>query len=98
MTTDIATCKPGRSITGYDLLDETVDTYGITKAEAHEAINAFLDQIIEIDGDNVVLERTPVRPDLAANNPGDLDIYYWRTVSDETADAIRDALREVFGQ
>ncbi|MFD5564542.1 hypothetical protein [Kitasatospora griseola] len=98
MTVDFASRIPGRSIHTYDLLDEAVDTYSLSRETAHEAIHGFLQQIIEIDGAGVILERAPIRPDLAANNPNDRDVHYWLTVSDETADAIRDALREVFGE
>lgn len=97
MTTEIASRIPGRSITSYDLLDEAVATYGLSRAQAHDDIHAFLAQIVDIDGDGTILASEPMRPELLVDNPQDLDIYYWLTISDETADSIREALAAVYG-
>ncbi|MEU3220056.1 hypothetical protein [Streptomyces sp. NPDC006971] len=97
MTTEIYNQNHGRNISSYDLLDETREKYDLSKEDAHDAIHAMLTGIIETDGeDTVILDRTPERPELLANNPNDLDINMWLTVSDETANTIREALAEVF--
>ncbi|WP_282204563.1 hypothetical protein [Kitasatospora fiedleri] len=98
MTTDIASRIPGRSVHSYDLLDEAVDTYGLTRAQAHGDIHAFLAQIVDIDGDDTILATEPMRPELLVDNPRDLDVYCWLTISDETADAIREALAAAYGE
>ncbi|WP_098007785.1 hypothetical protein [Streptomyces sp. sk226] len=95
MSTDIFQGMTGRAISTYDLLDETMTTYGLDKTTAHDAITAFLNSLAE-DDPAVVLERTPVRPGLLEFNPTDLDIDHWVTVSDETADHIRGALAASF--
>ncbi|MFD1832392.1 hypothetical protein ACFSJS_22490 [Streptomyces desertarenae] len=91
MATEIASNIPGRTIHPYPLLDEIAERHNLSDREAHEAIHAMLDQIADIDGD-VVLEQRPIRPELLESNPHDLDVYWWLTVSDETAQEIRDAL------
>jgi hypothetical protein len=96
MTTDIYTGKTGRAIGTYDLLTELENQYGLGRTQTHESIGAFLDQIIGIDGDTVILATTPVRPELLVSNPHDLDIDYWQTISDETADSIREAFAAVY--
>lgn len=98
MTTEIWNQNPGRAISNYDLLDETREKYGLETREAHDAIHAMLDGIIEAEGDSVVLDRQPARPELLKNNPADVDVHYWLTISDETADAIREALAAVFAE
>ncbi|MFJ9113036.1 hypothetical protein [Streptomyces sp. NPDC102283] len=95
MSTDIYESMTGRSISTYDLLDETTETYGLDKATAHEAITAFLSGLTD-DDPAVIIERTPVRPELLKSNPTDVDIDHWVTVSDETADHIRGALAVTF--
>ncbi|UZI33935.1 hypothetical protein [Streptomyces sp. VB1] len=95
MSTDIYEGMTGRSISTYDLLDETMATYGLDKATAHEAITTFLSGLAD-DDSAVIVERTPVRPELLKNNPQDLDVDHWVTVSDETADHIRGALAATF--
>lgn len=95
MTTDIYQGMTGRSISTYDLLDETMTTYGLDKTTAHEAITAFLASLTD-DDPALILERTPVRPELLKFNPTSLDIDHWVTVSDETADHIRGALAASF--
>jgi hypothetical protein len=92
MSTDIYSGKPGRTIGNYDLLGEVMDTYDLDRQTAHDSIRAFLDQLTDIDGGDTIIASTPVRPELLVSNPHDLDIDYWLTVSDETADAIREAL------
>lgn len=89
----IADDFPGRSIARYDLLDEIEDQHGLSTREAHEAIHATLQQLIDIDGeDQVVVARTPQRPELLKSNPGDVDVRYWLTVRAESVDEIREAL------
>lgn len=90
----IADDFPGRSITRYDLLDEVEDQYGLSAREAHEAIHAILQQLFDIDGeDEVVIARTPQRPELLKSNPNDVDVRYWLTVRAESVDEIREALK-----
>lgn len=95
MSTEIFEGMTGRSISAYDLLDETMDTYGLDKVAAHEAITAFLSGLTE-DDPALILERTPVRPELLKSNPAHVDVNHWLTVSDETADHIRGALAATF--
>jgi len=93
MPTVIASHIPGRAVHRYDLLDETTEKYGISAREAHEAIHAFLGQIVDIDGeDAVILDRRPIRPELLKRNRRDLDVYWWLTISDEAAETIRESL------
>jgi hypothetical protein len=96
MTTDIYDGKTGRAISTYDILDETTERYSLDRREAHESIVAMLQGIVEADGDHVIIERRPVRPELLISNPHDVDVDYWLTVSDETADEIREALASVY--
>jgi len=89
----IADNFPGRSIARYDLLGEVEERYGMGAREAHEAIHALLQNLIEVDGeDQVVIARTPQRPALLKSNPGDVDVRYWLTVRAESVDEIREAL------
>lgn len=84
---------PGREIASYDLLAEVTEQYGISKREAHEAIHAYLQQLIDIEGEGqVVIARHPARPELLKDNPQDLDVRYWLTVRAESVDEIREAL------
>lgn len=93
----IASLIHGRSVHGYDLLDEVEERYGLGRQEAHEAIHAALQQLVDIDGeDQVVVARTPMRPELLKGNPRDLDVYYWLTVRTESVDEIREALAAQF--
>ncbi|MFE2563095.1 hypothetical protein [Streptomyces mirabilis] len=90
---EICDNHPGRSITGYDLLDEIEERYGLSRREAHEAIHAALQQLIDIDGeDQVVVARRPQRPELLKSNPHALDVRYWLVVRAESVDEIREAL------
>ncbi|MFI7096762.1 hypothetical protein [Streptomyces lydicus] len=89
----VASHIPGRSIHSYDLLDDVMEQTGMGKREAHEAIHAMLDQLVADDGeDEVIIHREAVRPELLKSNPSDLDIYYWLTIRQESADLIREAL------
>lgn len=89
----IADNFPGRSIARYDLLDEVEEQYGLSAREAHEAIHAVLQQLFDIDGeDQVVIARTPQRPELLTMNEGNVDVRYWLTVRAESVDEIREAL------
>ncbi|MGH8917169.1 MAG: hypothetical protein ACRD0H_02315 [Actinomycetes bacterium] len=84
---------PGRQISSYYLLDEITEKYGIDEREAHEAIHAALQQIVDIDGeDQVVIARRAARPELLKDNPRDLDVRYWLIVRAESVDEIREAL------
>ena len=89
----IADDFPGRSIARYDLLDEVEGRYGLSSRDAHEAIHAVLQQLFDIDGeDEVVIARTPQRPELLTSNEGGVDVRYWLTVRAESVDEIREAL------
>lgn len=93
LTTEIASRIPGRTIHSYDLLDEVTEAHGLSLEEAHEAIHAMLQHCIDIDGeDKIILDRRPMRPELLEDNPHDVDVYYWLTISEETATTIREAL------
>lgn len=84
---------PGRAIAAYDLLDEVEERYGLGRRDAHEAIHAALQQLIDIDGeDEVVIARRPQRPELLKSNPHDVDVRYWLVVRAECVDEIREAL------
>ncbi|MEX3101273.1 MULTISPECIES: hypothetical protein [unclassified Streptomyces] len=96
MTIQIFEGQTGRSIAGYDLLTEAVDTYGVDRAEAHETILSLLQGIVETDGPHVILDRQPIRPHLLEHNPGVVDINHWLTASDETAGEIREGLAAVY--
>ncbi|MEU5838622.1 hypothetical protein ABZ820_33820 [Streptomyces diacarni] len=95
MTTEIFQNNPGRGFTRYDLVDEATRTYNLEPREAHEAINAFLEDLAN-DDPTVILDRQPVRPELLTSNPGHVDVDHWLTVSDETADHIRTGLAAVY--
>ncbi|MFD3980742.1 hypothetical protein ACFWR6_19345 [Streptomyces griseus] len=95
MSTEIYQGMTGRGVSTYDLLDETMETYGLDKVSAHEAITAFLAGLAD-DDSSVIIERTPVRPELLKSNPQDVDVDHWLTVSDETAEHIRGALAASF--
>lgn len=89
----VASRIPGRSIHSYDLLDEVMEATRLGKQEAHDAIHALLDQMVDEDGeDAVILHRQAIRPELLKSNPQDLDVYYWLTVRQESADMIRESL------
>lgn len=91
MTTTIASNNPGRSIATYDLLDEITEQFSLNRRDAHESIHALLDQLVA-DDDTVVLEQTPMRPELLKSNPADVDVDYWITISDDAADIIRESI------
>lgn len=89
----IADNFPGRSIARYDLLDKVEDRYGLSTREAHEVIHAVLQQLIDVDGEEqVVIARTPQRPELLKSNPNDVDVRYWLTVRAESVGEILEAL------
>lgn len=91
----IASINPGRSIATYDLLDEVMEKSGMDRRTAHESIHNLVDQLIDIDGqDAVVIDRQPMRPELLKANPHDVDIYYWITIREEAAAAIREQLAD----
>lgn len=96
MSTEIYDDFPGRSFSNYDLLDEVTEKYGIDRREAHESIHAFLSQIVDIDGDGVILKREPVNTQLLQDNPRDLDIRHWLTISDSAVTDIRNSFAAVY--
>lgn len=70
----------------YDLLDEVEDHFD-TRAAAHEAIQTYLSQVIDIDGeDTVVVDRKPLK------NASGRTIGETLWVTEEAADTIRDAI------
>lgn len=91
---EIATYFPGRGVPGhYPLLERVMETHDMGASEAHEAIHAYLDQLIGLDGrDAVVLSERPIRPELAESNPGDVDVHYWLTIDAEAIAFIEDAI------
>lgn len=93
MPTEIASHIPGRRVHGYDLLDEITERHNLSDRKAHDAIHAYLEQLIQDDGEDVViLDRRPVDPGLLESNPNDRDVYWWLTISDDAAEAIRGAV------
>lgn len=99
MSTEIYNQNHGRSISSYDLLDEIQEKYGLSQRDAHDAIHAMLTGIIESDGeDAVILGRTASNPELLDDNPNSRDVNYWFTISDETADTIREALAASYAE
>lgn len=90
MPTEIASHIHGRTVHPYDLLAEITDRHDLGDREAHDMIHGYLEQLIQDDGeDAVIISRRPVKPELLEHNPFDRDIYYWLTITDEAADAIR---------
>ncbi|OPC84260.1 hypothetical protein B4N89_27990 [Embleya scabrispora] len=98
MTTEIASHRTGRTIHPYDLLDDMRKYVGSDR-EAHDAIHSFLADIIAIDGEGAtIISKRPIRPDLAEDNPSDLDTYSWITISDNAEQAIREAFAATYPQ
>ena len=81
----MTTTEIGTQVTNYDLLCEVEDQFS-SRQEAHEAVQTFLGQIIEVDGDDVVLSRREM------TNGSGRAIGKWLTVSKKTAQEIRDAI------
>jgi prevent-host-death family protein len=96
-TSEIYDDFSGRSFGSYDLLDEMRAKYGLDRRAAHESIHAFLAQCVEIDGDAVIVSTRPVHPHLLDANPTDLDVRYWLTIGEGTADTIRESFAAVYG-
>jgi len=95
--TEIASNNRGRTIPPYELLDETTQTYGISRREAHDAIHAFVDQLIADDGqENVITSQRPIRPQLEKDNPYDRDRDQWLTLTPEATHTIRTALAATY--
>lgn len=89
----IASHIRGRGISPYDLLDDVMERTGMGRVEAHDSIHALLDQLVADDGeDAVIIHRVPIQPELLKRNPNQLDVYYWLTIRQETADLILEAL------
>ncbi|WP_017602305.1 hypothetical protein [Nocardiopsis lucentensis] len=73
-------------VANYDLLNEVEDQFDSRQA-AHEAIQAYLSQVIDIDGeDEVIVDRKPLK------NASGRIIGETLWVTPEAADAIRDAI------
>lgn len=92
MSVEIFCNTNGRALSRYDLLDDIQNLTGLPRTEAHAAIHAILEQLVDIDGDDIILSTRPDRPELLQANPHDLDINTWLTIADSTAQEIRDAL------
>lgn len=93
MTTTIASQNFGRAIHHYDLLTEIAERHGMTDRDAHDAIHAAVEQLIQLDGeDAVIISRQPIQPELLDYNPHDLDRYEWIEITSEAANAIREAI------
>ncbi|MFT2014578.1 hypothetical protein ACMA1D_01835 [Streptomyces sp. 796.1] len=92
MSAVISSLNPGSAIYPYPLLEEIMSTYDVSRSEAHEGIHILLGQIMEIDGEEaVILRQEPIEPNLLHDNPRDLNVYYWITITDDAADTIREA-------
>ncbi|MGW1174541.1 hypothetical protein ACWD4P_12575 [Kitasatospora sp. NPDC002543] len=90
MTTDIYSHTGNRTIATYPLLSDVQTITGLDRDQAHNLIHATLDQLIAEDGeDNVIVTQRPDRPKLAANNPRDLDVTHWTTITDDAAEFVR---------
>lgn len=73
-------------ISNYDLLNELEDRFD-SRQEAHDAIQVYLSQVIDIDGeDEVVMDRKPLK------NASGRAIGETLWVTPEAADAIREAI------
>lgn len=82
------------SVARYPLLERVVERHDLDIEDAHAAILAALDQIIDLDGeDNVIESERPVHPGREHHNPTSLDRPRWVTVTPETVEAIEEALR-----
>ncbi|MCY0923446.1 MULTISPECIES: hypothetical protein [unclassified Streptomyces] len=89
----ITSINYGRAINTYPLLDQIQEQHIPNRAEAHAAIHAHLEELIQLDGeDAVIISREPISPLLEISNPLDRDKYYWLTITDEAEQAIRDAI------
>ncbi|MFI1579997.1 hypothetical protein [Embleya sp. NPDC020630] len=98
MTTEIASHIPGRAVPTYDLLNDMRHYVGSDR-EAHDAIHAYLGQIVDIDGeDTTILSRRAMRPELLEMNANDVDVYWWLTISDDAEQTIRDAFAAAYPQ
>lgn len=91
---EIASRIPGRDVHSYELLDEVVEETGMSERDAHDAIHAILDDLIDIDGQVIVSQR-PMRPELLRRPGRQIDVYWWLAVTEETAAEIREALTTV---
>lgn len=84
---------PGRTIARSDVLDEVMEASGLGTREAHEALHAYLEQLIGLDGrEQVVIDTVPIRPELETFNPNDLDRRQWLIVRREYVDLILEQL------
>lgn len=91
-TVEIAEHQTGRGGYSYPLAVEVSEEFGISIAEANDEILTALRQLVDVDGEGIILDRQPVRPELLERNPNDLDVDYWLTVTEETATGIREAI------
>lgn len=98
MTMDIYSQNHGRGLSGYDLLDQIEEQFHLSRTDAHDAIHAMLNGIIEAEGESVILNRRPARPELLTDDAPDVDIDHWLTISDETAAEICEALVSAYSR
>ncbi|NGO69301.1 helix-turn-helix domain-containing protein [Streptomyces boncukensis] len=90
---EIASIIPGRAVHSYDLLYEVIEATGLSRQEAHAAIHAMLADL----GDDAIVSRRPMRPELLTDNPRDRDVYWWLAVTEETVTTIREAIAAAHG-
>lgn len=84
---------PGRTIARSDVLDEAMEASGLGMREAHEALHAYLEQLVGLDGEEqVIIDTVPIRPELETFNPNDLDRRRWLIVHREYVDLILEQL------
>jgi hypothetical protein len=99
MTIDIYSHTGGRTIATYPLLVEVQHLTSLSQSDAHDLIHATLDQLIAEDGEeNVVVSQRPDRPELLADNPRDLNVNHWTTITDDAAEFIRGVAGEYAAQ
>lgn len=91
-TTQIAEHQQGRGGYSYPLAVEVAELLGVAITEANDEVLTMLRQFVDADGPAIVLDRRPVKPELVGYNPNDLDVDHWLTVSQATADEIREAI------
>lgn len=98
--TEIASHHAGRGVPAtYPLLDRVTQRYEIDVEAAHDAIHAYLGQLIQVDGtDAVIRGERPMRPELLENNPHDLDIHRWVDLDPDSVGVIEDLIAEAYGE
>ncbi|HEY3683495.1 MAG TPA: hypothetical protein VGL93_10670 [Streptosporangiaceae bacterium] len=93
-TTEIYSNTGGRGLGSYPLLDRVQELIP-DREEAHAWIWSTIDQLAGI-GEQPIISERPVRPELLTYNPRDLDVDYWYTISQATADEIVEAITAGF--